>query len=223
MESVLLNILAAIAGTVLSPVIIKAGKLESRWVKRDIVSPLNTINAIIVSLISILVSLVITSGSIFPVSFLVALAISTLLFASLADWYSCKIPNELLIIAGIASILGFTIEIAFSFMGLTEETISLSDFTILGISMAFILIATTITNFITKGKLGTGDVKLLLTLGLLSYWATPISVFYGIMIAFFIQLILRKVWISQQEDKTIKGAPFGAALTLGCIVAFSFL
>jgi Flp pilus assembly protein protease CpaA len=180
-------------------------KLPNKWAKRDIeveVKPFVIVAALVVSsLSSFLIS---ADGT--PIS---AIALGAIFFGALlssyVDWRTCKIPNELLAVPSIVAIFIMLFEI------------NVQQILIMLFTLGAILFASLVTNFVTLGKLGGGDIKLLLMFGLISYWYNPMNIFYGMLIAFILQLALRILWNKQSDNSVSKGAPFGYALSLGII------
>jgi Flp pilus assembly protein protease CpaA len=164
----------------------------------------------IIAAISILFAILITPVDASIIATISISAIAGLsVLASHVDWKTCKIPNELVALSGLFGIAG----VAASYNG--ERLL------ILGLTVLFLLIATTLTNFLTKGQLGAGDIKLLIPLSLLTYWSSPMAIFYGIIISFFLQLVLRRIWNKGKENPKAKSAPYGYALTLGILSALA--
>lgn len=180
-------------------------RLPARWAKRNIV--------VEVTPLIIIISLATASLAAFFISFTStppsAIALGAIFFAALVasyvDWRTCKIPNELL---AAPSVVALTV-ILFEF--------NLQQVLIMSFTLVAILFASIVTNFITLGKLGGGDIKLLLMFGLISYWQNPMHIFYGMLIAFILQLVLRVVWNKKQENTDFRGAPFGYSLSIGII------
>jgi Flp pilus assembly protein protease CpaA len=210
MNGTLQVLLSAIIANAVIVAILYAIKIQKPWRARGIDFTFRLSEIAILYFVSVGFSLLIIDKQSSTVS---SLAISGIIglsiLASHVDWKTCKIPNELVLLGGAFGITGII------FNHNTEKLL------ILGLTILFLLIATTITNFLTKGQLGAGDIKLLMPLSLLTYWNSPIAIFYGIIISFFLQLILRRIWNKGKENPKAKSAPYGYALTTGILAAFS--
>lgn len=200
------TILLALAGALSVPLALYMIKANSRWTSREIFFTTTIRTVAPALLLGLILSIFLILKSPQISAFVISFTVVSIILAGRIDWTTCRIPNELLLLPSIIN----AIYIALNF--------DLSKFFILGITLFFLLISTTLTNLITKGKLGYGDIKLLLVLGLLTYWYNPIGIFYGIVIAFFLQLLLRFVWQRRNSDKQLKGAPFGYSLGLGVLL-----
>lgn len=134
----------------------------------------------------------------------VGVAVSAALLASYIDWKTCFIPNEVVIYGFIASLL------------VVPMFYNPDGWVTIAITTGVIIFAGFITNLITKGKLGGGDIKLLVSFVPAIYWFDSINIFYIIVAALPIQLIARQVWKKKHPES--KGAPYGPALTLAFIL-----
>lgn len=204
-ESLLYNLL----GVVISIGYYLMRKLPLKWEKRGIeAKPSNSI-LLALAFISVIYGMLVASWA--PATpaisgvLISAIAFTTLL-AGYVDWKTCKIPNELMFLPWL--ILPVVLVFSFRFESLL----------ILGATLIALLLAGIITNFVTRGKLGAGDIKMLLTFGLLAYFIDPMAIFYGLFISFFLQLILRYLWRKQNNTLEL-GAPYGAALALGVLLS----
>jgi Flp pilus assembly protein protease CpaA len=201
----LINLGFAALGGILIAAYFYVMRLPIKWEQRDIrveVNPLViSISLLISSLAAFLISLEGTAIS--------AIALGAIFFAALiasyVDWYTCKIPNELIVAPLVVSVAAILFEF------------NLQQILIMLLTLGAILFASVVTNFITIGKLGGGDIKLLLVFGLISYWYNPMNIFYGMLISFILQLVLRVIWNKKNANSDFRGAPFGYALSLGII------
>jgi Flp pilus assembly protein protease CpaA len=203
---------SAIVANIAIVVLLYAIKIQERWRARGIDFIFRVREITILHFLSIGFSLLIIGKQV-PITSSLAISgiIGLAILASHVDWRTCKIPNELVLLGCILGIVGIIFDYS------TDKLLTL------GVTVLFLLIATTITNFLTKGQLGAGDIKLLIPLSLLTYWGSPMAIFYGILGSFFLQLILRKVWNKNKENPKAKSAPYGYALTTGILAALSIL
>lgn len=120
------------------------------------------------------------------------------------DLGSHKIPKEACwTIFGIATLFGV---LTFSKAG------AASAFAGFG----FIFFVTVLAALLTKGALGSGDVRLLLALTPISWWAGLVTPLMGVLIASLLQLLYR-VFARRRG-----GLPFAPALIAGLILAVVF-
>jgi Flp pilus assembly protein protease CpaA len=134
----------------------------------------------------------------------VAIAVSAALLSSYIDWKTCRIPNELVIYGFIGSSL------------LVPLFYNPEGWVNIGITAVVIIVAGVITNILTRGKLGGGDIKLLISFAPALYWFDSLNIFYVLLLALPIQLVARVIWKKSNPDS--KGAPYGPALTLSLII-----
>jgi Flp pilus assembly protein protease CpaA len=198
------NLLYSLLGVGISIGYYLIRNLPLKWEKRGIEAKPSNLTLFVIAIFSTAYGLLISNDA-YPIAGLLISAIAfTTLLAGYVDWKTCRIPNELMFLPWLI----FPITLIFSF--------NMESLLILTATMVALLLAGIITNFITKGKLGGGDIKMLLTFGLLSYFIDPMVIFYGLFISFFIQLILRYLWRKQNGTAEL-GAPYGAALALGVL------
>jgi Flp pilus assembly protein protease CpaA len=149
--------------------------------------------------------------------FALTLTAYALILSTFTDIASNKAPREISFFASVG-----------------VAAIALTDYFILQIQpgsyLGFIYLAVTVgtlvamfltLRFFAPNGLGMADVRILVLVGLLSYWLGPVYILFAILIASFMQAILRisyKVVLKKQSTWTEK-SPFIPALTFGAILA----
>lgn len=73
----------------------------------------------------------------------------------------------------------------------------------------------------TKGKFGSGDVRLMFTLSILATWSGYMAILVGLILASFIQLPLRVILRKCRKSAEI-GLPFAPALIIGTLISILF-
>lgn len=184
--------------------------LESRIAKRgiDIQVPAGKLyqQGILASLFALLIAGVMN----YPLATAsgIAVAVSASLLASHIDWKTCRIPNEL---------------VAYGFIGsslVVPMFYNPDGWINIGVTTLILIVAGVITNLITKGKLGGGDIKLLISFTPALYWFDSVNIFFVLILAFPIQLVARKIWRKNNPDAI--GAPYGPALTIAFILVICY-
>lgn len=135
----------------------------------------------------------------------IAVAFSALTWLSLltieTDLRSNKIPKEpCWVVFGIGTAAGV---LSYSLYGLISAVIS---FLILG--GIFLLLA-----LLTKGGLGSGDLRLVLAFTPLAWWLGVLPLLYGLFFASILQLFIRLILLTVGRHKN--RLPFGPALVIG--------
>jgi Flp pilus assembly protein protease CpaA len=180
--------------------------LPTKWRQRGIIVTPSPRTLGLITIGSVICGYSISSGmqEIQAAAFLITVTSFLMLLAGYIDWKTCKIPNELILLPWLCAPIVLTL------------SFSMESLLILLFTLVALLLAGIITNFVTRGKLGMGDIKMLLTFGLLSYYIDPMVIFYGLFISFILQLIFRYLWRKQNETTEL-GAPYGLALALGIL------
>lgn len=134
----------------------------------------------------------------------VGIVVSAALLSSYIDWKTCRIPNELVIYGFLGSSL--LVPLFYN----PEGWINIL------VTVVAIIVAGIITNLITKGKLGGGDIKLLISFAPALYWFDSLNIFYVLLLALPIQILARHIW--KKNNPNSKGAPYGPSLTVSLII-----
>ena len=180
--------------------------LEERLVKRNVLVKVDGLTLTTQGVTSSFLALVVCGFFGFPIATAagVGVAVSAALLASHIDWKTCVIPNELMVYSFFASML--VVPMFYNPEGWLN----------IAFTVATLIIAGIVTNLITKGKLGGGDIKLLITFAPVLYWFDSINIFYILVAALPLQLIARIIWKKGKPGS--HGAPYGPALTISFIL-----
>ena len=182
----------------------------SRWQQRSIYGFTNTFPNVLIRGLFVVGVGVASYTVLGDVSLSSALASSTwLILVSLAtDITSMKIAKEpCWIVAGLNALFLLT---------------DYSLFRMLSAATAFLIIgfALIVTALLSKGGLGSGDLRLMLALSLLGGWFGFTAILVGLMFGSLIQIPVRMVMKSR--NKTLKAFPFAPSLIVGLILGVIF-
>lgn len=126
------------------------------------------------------------------------------------DYRLQKIPNRFLVIALLARVIILIFEILDDF----AESLSImkdSALAALVIGLFFFILL-----LVFKNSIGMGDIKLFAVIGLYQgIWGTVNSVFFSLLVSFFIAIFL----LITKKKKRSDTIPFGPCILLGTIIA----
>ena len=205
-----------LAVTALSVIVLETFLLffwRTRWSERGYSTSVfdrktSTLTRRLLPLISVFITLPTYKSFFFSVSIAATFWLASIIFAT--DLTDRKIPKEPIwtIFFIILILLGFSGSVAGYFSFLTA-------FVAVTITMA-------LTALLSKGKLGSSDVRLTIALTPLAGWLGFSPYLWGIIFSIIIQLVLKIIFRSKNlYDKN--GYPFAPALLLGLFTAFLFL
>lgn len=129
--------------------------------------------------------------------------------AAHTDLTTCRIPKE-----ACWWTLAVTAGAAFSTWSMTGLASAASALVIVSIAMVIVAL-------LTRGGLGSGDVRLVMALAPLAAWSGYISFLYGLLIACVLQVPLRLL-LKNRVTTLDRGYPFAPALLIGVIIAIAF-
>lgn len=182
---------------------------RKRWTSRGIYGPLNTdINTALRLLLPALVAgafTIVYAPTLFAAVY-VAVATWMCIVSVTTDLATCKIPREpawvTLAVGGIAVAVEWN---------LTGAASALVAFTLVGL-------VTVLTALVSRGGLGSGDVRLLLALTPLAAWVGFWPIFISLLVASLIQIPLRYL-LKRFGNYQAQGLPFGPALVIAVVAS----
>jgi prepilin signal peptidase PulO-like enzyme (type II secretory pathway) len=206
-----MNIVIALALTAIAITALElqvTHRWRARWKDRGIHGPINT-RPWTAARLSLPIAAAVTAAAIFdsPWAGLAAATTTWLaLLASCLDLACCRIPREpcwtILGVGAAAVVLDGSLARLASFI----------------LSFIIVAVATTAVALLTRGQLGSGDVRLLLAFTPITAWAGTFSVFIAVVIAALLQLPLR-AWLRRRHSFNGPGFPFAPALAIAMLIA----
>jgi len=140
--------------------------------------------------------------------------VTGLMSLSVIDMFTLRLPRRIVHTTGM---LGAPVLIAASVMSSQQERLVTA---LVGAALAFVTML--IVYFVSRGRLGDGDVRLSPLLGLFLGWKDLTAVHSGFFLAFLLGSIVGLVLMCASRSTRSRTIPFGPFLAVGTMLALLF-